>query len=218
LTNYAAWPYYKKILEEQRARNVGICRFVDCPPPGVSAESLRAVESLPSTASESKRLTADALTKMREESTLNSDLRIVWAGKISGSSGWMAGILEEVSFSLKHNRPLLILGGFGGCAKLIADYLAQVDAEWPARLSLDACKDHERDELQSAEDRQELISRFAEVRADMQNYRSQLNMGTSIHSLPADLLNSALTERSPREAITLAVQAAKLVRDSQQSL
>jgi hypothetical protein len=89
-----------------------------------------------------------------------TDLRIVWGGKIAGAKGWMPGILEEVAFSLLHGKPVLVLGGFGGCAGLLADFLATKDARWPERLSLAACADAERDALCSDSKRQDLEKRF----------------------------------------------------------
>ena len=63
--------------------------------------------------------TADALSRMRELTSSVASLRIVWGGKISGAAGWLPGIAEEVMCSVTSAppKPVLILGGFGGCAR-----------------------------------------------------------------------------------------------------
>ena len=103
MVNYSAWPFHTFIDAEQRSRLVGVCRFVDVWPPGVKNDVLQDLLGCWSVDPQALIYTGNGLARMREQSTQESDLRVVWGGKISGSSGWMAGILEEVGYSLALN-------------------------------------------------------------------------------------------------------------------
>lgn len=63
------------------------------------------------------------LTALRRVLTDASDARVVLGGHISGFKGRMPGIAEEALCSLSAGQPLYVLGGFGGCARDIAEEL-----------------------------------------------------------------------------------------------
>ena len=114
---------------------------------------------------------SNALRDLRKLSAKDCDLRVVWGGALSGDRGWWPRLLEEVYWNLDHGReaaqhppehpaddhpanhkPLLILGGFGGAAYLMAGYLRKPDASWPTELKrLDV---PERDRLLTELDRE----------------------------------------------------------------
>lgn len=54
------------------------------------------------------------LTQMREKSIETSHARICAGGKLSGYFGKMPGVLEEVLISIEKNKPIYLLGAFGG--------------------------------------------------------------------------------------------------------
>lgn len=211
LVNYSAWPYYEHIDQEQRARLVGICQFLDINPAGVSQDELNAIgkDDKP----RRDRHGADTLTTMREQASSEADLRIVWGGKIEGAAGWMAGILEEVVSSLKQNKPVLVLGGFGGCARLLADFLNDPQADWPDQLGLSACANADRDALLTADDKELLIARMKDAIDVLSEFRTALHMTKETHGVPSQLLKSALLQDSPREAINVAVAVAKALSE-----
>lgn len=208
LTNYSAWPFHTTITDVQRARLVGICRFITIDPPKSSQDDL--VKLLPDWKknSQARLRAADALSAMREVSTRETDLRIVWGGKIAGSSGWMPGILEEIGFSLQHGKPFMILGGFGGCASLLADFVVNLKAEWPSQLSLSANADPERDALRTADQRKSLELRYQKIEEQLRDFRSKLHTEKSVYGLDSKSLKEALREGGARRAIQLAVSAA----------
>lgn len=210
LVNYSAWPRYKTITEEQKAKLVGICQFHSIDPP-LASQVTKAKEKTPA---QDKRLEADALTAMRKYSAEQVDLRIVWAGKIKGSSGWIAGILEEVVCTLELNKPLIVLGGFGGCARLIADFLKNEAAEWPEALSLAASADTERDASLSIAERDELNHRMTHVREVLTEYRKAIHDKdkTKVRGISTTLIQSALNEESTRVAINIVAESASSLR------
>ena len=83
----------------------------------------------------------NGLTDMRSIMCAETDARIVIGGRVEGYRGSMPGIAEESLLSLKSGQPLFLLGGFGGCARDIAETLDLVDSwegsrpDWPGRQS-----------------------------------------------------------------------------------
>ena len=63
------------------------------------------------------------LTAMREAMLRDTTARIILGGQIKDYRGKMPGIAEEALMSLQAKQPLFVMGGFGGCAKDIAELL-----------------------------------------------------------------------------------------------
>lgn len=205
LVNYSAWPNYCRITEEQRARLVGICRFVDVDPPEISRSEL---DSLTDPAAVN-RYSADALSAMRERSASEADLRIVWGGRIKGAAGWMAGILEEVAYSLEHNKPTLVLGGFGGCSRLIADYLVDEDASWPNELGLEASANAERDSLLTTKQKALLADRIDTVKNQLAEFRKSIWHNEKTIGIESKVIQESLRDDNARRVINRAAAIAE---------
>ena len=111
--------------------------------------------------------------------------------------------------------PVLILGGFGGCARVLADFLKKLDAPWPEALRLeDACRNPAYEALiKDDEHRRELAARYEELQQRLTSFRANLHAGQDLYGAPASLLLSALTDESARGAIRLARQVARSLRD-----
>lgn len=67
------------------------------------------------------------LTVMRERQTAEAAARVVVGGRSTpsgaGYKGRMPGVFEEALSSIRANRPVYLLGAFGGCARLVIDAL-----------------------------------------------------------------------------------------------
>ena len=63
------------------------------------------------------------LTAMRTVMLADIRARIVLGGRVEGYKGAMPGIAEETYISLEARQPVFILGGFGGCARDLAETL-----------------------------------------------------------------------------------------------
>lgn len=65
------------------------------------------------------------LTEMRRRQTAEVDARIIVGGRIGQADevykGRMPGVLEEALLSIKAERPIYLVGAFGGCARLVID-------------------------------------------------------------------------------------------------
>ncbi len=91
------------------------------------------------------------LSDLRSAMAAATDARIVVGGNHlpkgsdrrpgHGYMGPLPGIVEEALRSLEANKPLFLLGGFGGAAKLVVD---AVEGRRPAELQLKTFEDNER--------------------------------------------------------------------------
>ena len=70
---------------------------------------------------------AQGLTAMRTVMLADIRARIVLGGRVEGYKGAMPGIAEETFLSLGAHQPVFVLGGFGGCARDIAETLGLAD-------------------------------------------------------------------------------------------
>jgi hypothetical protein len=69
---------------------------------------------------------ARSLTFMREQMEKGTSARIGMGGKLEGYQGLWAGVLEEGVITLRADKPLYLLGLFGGAARLLIDALCGV--------------------------------------------------------------------------------------------
>lgn len=91
------------------------------------------------------QLVASSLTAMRKTMLKETDARVVLGGRVADYQGSMPGIAEESLLTLRAKKPLYILGGFGGCARDIAESLRLVECteatagrEWDCREEFEA--------------------------------------------------------------------------------
>lgn len=91
----------------------------------------------------SKRELPEGLTAMRKTMCSETDARVALGGRVEDYKGRMPGVAEEVLLSLESRRPVFLLGGFGGCARDIAETLGLADRwacsrpPWPGRDELE---------------------------------------------------------------------------------
>ena len=70
---------------------------------------------------------AAGLTAMRTAMRGDIRARIVLGGRVKGYKGAMPGIAEEACLSLEAGQPVFLVGGFGGCARDIAETIGLVE-------------------------------------------------------------------------------------------
>jgi hypothetical protein len=66
---------------------------------------------------------ARSLTAMRQEMNEKISARVLLGGQVTGFKGKYPGLLEEALVALRTNKPLYLIGGFGGCTSAIVDAL-----------------------------------------------------------------------------------------------
>ena len=133
VTNYLAWPVHilqsAVDIETTAADLEGFAELVCLKLDGTRLpieERCNLASKQPSEAEWS-----DGLTAMRRTMSAETNARIVLGGSVDNYKGAMPGIAEEALLSLQAGQPLYLMGGFGGCARDIAETVGLV-APWGA--------------------------------------------------------------------------------------
>lgn len=239
LINYAAWPNQRFLDEREKAAHVGICHFNEVipsdRPKSIWKEQLGRLDT-----PLSAYLGAVALSEMRSTSAAAADFRVVVGGRTRNWAGWLPGIAEEVVASLgiaartpsrttsrttsssPYGQPLVILGGLGGCAGQLANYLLDeaADPAWPKGLSFEAAMagdDKFKLLLQHSGARQEAHSRFESMKSAVGDFRTHLWSGDgdlfALAGAPTrDEFRTLLALESPTTAINMVMAIAQRMR------
>ncbi len=155
LFNHVAWPYYANITPDIEAQWINCCRIIRVTQEdaGFGGDEIISDEE-PDPASDrflfNRAYTLSTMRRIMAEGCDLSlpalghqafvpgvDARIVIGGKTNGYAGMMPGIFEETLHALNRNRPLYILGGFGGGAELLAKGLLAQPGESIPELNYD---------------------------------------------------------------------------------
>jgi hypothetical protein len=141
VSSYLAWPVHRtKSADELRdlARKLDGIAALHCLDLQGNEIPLEALARSPGKVKSNKDW-SEGLTAMRTVLTGVSDACVVLGGRVTRFKGRMPGIAEEALSTLKVGRPLYVLGGFGGCARDIAEDLgflpkrASSEISWPGR-------------------------------------------------------------------------------------
>ncbi len=135
IQNPLAWPIYCEESEDEwdkeQVKRIKDIEREEIPPPEGLLERHNFNESeflVPNTPCNCY-IWARCLSNMREKLCESNDAQIVLGGQVKGFLGRYPGIMEEVYLFMKVNKPIYLLGGFGGCAKIIAEAL-QKKKDW----------------------------------------------------------------------------------------
>ena len=122
--NYLAWPIFNDLSKEKRADYLASrIELVEAKPGSAVKPDERNVYIPKEVSFEAQLKWATSLTQMRIDSIEQSAARIISGGKVQGFTGFMPGIAEEFMFAYNAKKPIFLIGGFGGCAHVIADIL-----------------------------------------------------------------------------------------------
>lgn len=83
----------------------------------------------------------DGLSLMRSAMASMCDARLVVGGRRTGFSGSTSGVCEEALLTIRADRPLVVLGGFGGASRDIAIALGLLDASRAVPLHVTDSRD-----------------------------------------------------------------------------
>lgn len=138
LVNHTPWPWFEEVDTAWLAKRRRMLDMRRCEPPDdarafASAPGPGHVDRLRATA-EGRFALARSLTRMREQAVEVVQARVALGGKPHDFLGVLPGVVEEVLISIRRSRPVYVLGGFGGAARLLSKALA---GGRPKALSLD---------------------------------------------------------------------------------
>ena len=139
--NYLAWPVHATMdaneIRELDEALQGFARLILVTPDGHQMPCGEH-RTVPPSAVDDKAWRG-GLTAMRELMCAQTDALIVLGGKLEGYKGAMPGVAEEALLAIKAKQPVFLVGGFGGCARAIAETLGLADRwagshnTWPGR-------------------------------------------------------------------------------------
>ncbi|MEJ6080355.1 hypothetical protein MT391_17750 [Vibrio sp. 1-Bac 57] len=132
--NHLAWPLHlldKDKIKEWRANNFEIIKTVKHQPPEDIEITFPRDKPLQPSTPENNYIWSRCLTEMRNLSIDSSHVRICAGGKRSKYKGAMPGVLEEIILSLSKNKPIFLIGGFGGIVHDVCKLLLETSIEEP---------------------------------------------------------------------------------------
>ena len=142
IENHLAWPLSidNEQLRRFKADNDSVLTIKSHPFPQDSGERVNENKFLEPNTPRNLYIWAWSLTSMRNSLISKSSIRICAGGRRCGYKGAMPGVLEEVLLALKTNKPLYLLGGFGG---VVQDIVATICHDpSPAALTEEWQRDH----------------------------------------------------------------------------
>ncbi|MBB3139139.1 hypothetical protein FHS26_006925 [Rhizobium pisi] len=139
VTNYLAWPVHilqkAEQLDQAAADLEGTAelRLLDIDGRDIDLKERHKLETHQPTEPE----WAKGLSAMRHTMLAETHARIILGGRVDKFKGDMPGIAEEALYSLQAKQPLYVMGGFGGCARDVAEAIGVLEPngvrEWPGR-------------------------------------------------------------------------------------
>lgn len=114
--NHLAWPLYVSDpkMTAWRARYHQVMETFEHDIPNDVADDLDKGTFLPPNSPRNSYIWSRSLTEMRVNSISASTARICAGGKFSGYKGKMPGVLEEIILAFNEQKPIFLLGAFGG--------------------------------------------------------------------------------------------------------
>ncbi len=133
LRNYLAW--YLKMLTpvEVRAGYAEASDEIGVSPPADLGIADTSTPPDPDSA-DFPYIRARCLTAMRKRMNQEIDSRVILGGRTTGYTGTYPGLAEEADLAIRSRKPLYLIGGFGGCARVIID---AVEGKNPQELTLE---------------------------------------------------------------------------------
>ncbi len=117
--NYLAWPIHLLLTVEQRAELKTCAEIIALPAPDVGGLDIETF--LPPKDAESTFVWCLSLTRMRERLAHDNDAQIQMGGRLIGYKGKYPGLVEEAYETMKADKPLFLIGAFGGCTGAVIE-------------------------------------------------------------------------------------------------
>ena len=166
VTNHLAWPVHIRLPVDRiaaRAKELGCAAELVLLACDGTRMAMDARRNLP-TREPSGDEWCSGLTAMRDHQRSSTDARVLLGGQVANYRGRMPGVAEEALMSLRASQPLFLIGGFGGCARDVAETLGLVGPwagsrnGWPGRGEFERWTGRDLNNGLSAEENQALAS------------------------------------------------------------
>ena len=155
LYNHSPWPENLRITPGIEAQWINCCRVVRITQQMAGFSEAEVVpdadaDQVDSRTLFNKAITLSAMRRLmmqpmsidipdvpRPEKIPAVSARILLGGRLDGYSGFLPGIFEEALATLQCQRPVYLLGGFGGAAEILARAMLATGNDRPKELTLD---------------------------------------------------------------------------------
>lgn len=123
--NHLAWPLYVSAPEivSWRAKYSEVMKTVQHKIPDDIVADVTESIFLPPNSTQNCYIWSRCLTEMRQQSIESSTIRICAGGKLWGYKGKMPGVLEEIVLAIDLQKPVFLLGAFGGVVGSVCNLL-----------------------------------------------------------------------------------------------
>lgn len=123
IINFVSWPLHLKLDEEYQAELIKIAKIrrEPLPPDLITGQLADPNVYLEPDSTSNRYVWARCLTDMRKHMKEKCDIRVLMGGKLDGYLGKYPGLLEEAYYALEAQKPLYLIGAFGGCTRAIID-------------------------------------------------------------------------------------------------
>jgi hypothetical protein len=139
LTNHIAWPIHLADTDDLRnwkAKHLKVATMVEHGIPADVQELVRSTtEFLPPKGQTNSFVWSRSLSEMRMVMIAECDVRICAGGRLTRYKGWMPGVLEEIILAVEMEKPIFLIGGFGGVTRSVCRLI--MDKAVPEELSFD---------------------------------------------------------------------------------
>jgi SLOG cluster2/TIR domain len=145
ICNFLAYHIAAELPRDEESRLIELATFVKPLPQNVADRfqlDLDRRQTIPDDTPAHRYIRARCLTAMREAMCRETDARIIIGGRVSGHQGKYPGLFEEAYLTLCAGKPLYLVGGFGGCARLLIQMIC--DKQRPVELTRDYQRAHPR--------------------------------------------------------------------------
>ncbi len=128
LVNHTPWPWHEEMDAAWRVKRRAMLTVERCTPPddalsrGGAAGPGHVTRLAKSV--EGRYALGRSLSAMRRQAIAATRGRVVLGGRPHTFMGFLPGIVEEVLLAIRAGRPVYVLGGFGGAARLVARALS----------------------------------------------------------------------------------------------
>ncbi len=146
IENHSFWPIQELIHPFDKKRNSDIIEFIETPfyrhADLIEKPDCDPLEFLKDKSPRNRWILSHQLTRMRVEIAKKADAFIFVGGKVSGFMGKYPGVLEELFWAINEkNKPIYLLGGFGGVVELAAKECL-LKYGWPKEFTTTYQREH----------------------------------------------------------------------------
>jgi hypothetical protein len=125
IANFLAWPLHLNVSTSRKAQLKDCAELHELPPP--ADLGVDATQFLPPDTVENRYVWTRCLTAMREEMNCHTQARILLGGTVRKNEagnhylGKYPGLAEEAYLALRDEKPLFLVGAFGGCTQAVIE-------------------------------------------------------------------------------------------------